>query len=507
MLPSSLSTRAQAIFVLAFVALLCILSFGESFRALASSSVIGRVADTHLPGKRNWESELSPFSGPPDNIDDRMEKYGEAAPADDAVPDEVKPVPGDAPEEDGDDKFGIPKLSLPIPLPIPIATPLSIIASIFGGHHSSSTPATGNPTPPGVPVPTDGSGGGMFGSVLSILAGAPTATTASGSPGGSSGPLGGLLSALSQAAPSPGITPLPAVTTGSGGGTGPLAGLHVLGGVASALGGVLSGPGGTDDGGGGLMGQLSANILNPLSSIAADPAAILANPTAAINNLQSQVSAVLDGMPSAMAAGLQLASNVGGDIADALNATTNVLEGAPDVAGGVADQVGSLLNAGPALATGLPAAAMAAVDKVGGILNGIPGVGGTVAGLLDSMKTDLSNAAANAAPQMSAMAAVVGSQVAGALPSGLQPLVAAAVASQQTAVPGSPTQAGQLGSLLSSLSSSIATAVPTPTDSAAVDSIADSALSGLSSLISHISQLSLTAAITPASVPASTTCE
>lgn len=503
MQPLTLSTRSRAIVVLTFITLLCILSLGESFKALALSSFIGHAEGSHQPEKRTWESELSPFSGPPDDIDDRMKKTS----VDDNLPEEVESLRDNISAENDYDKFGIPKLSLPIPLPIPIATPLSIIASIFGGHGSSSAPVPANPTASGVPAPVSGSGEGMFGSVLSILAGSPSATPAPGSDGGSSGPLGGLLSALSQAAPSPDITPPPTAPTGSGSGSGPLAGLSVLGGVASALGGVLDGSDGTDNDGVGLLGQLSSNILDPLSSIAADPAAILANPTAAINNLQSQISVVLDGMPSAMAAGLQLASNVGGNIADALNATTNVLEDAPDVAGGVADQVGSLLNAGPALATGLPAAAMSAVDQIGGILNGIPGIGSTVTGLLDGMKDDLANAASNAAPQMSAMAAVVGSQVAGILPTGLQPLVAAAVASQQTAAPGAPTQAGQLGPLLSSLSSSIATAAQSSTDSAAVDSIADSALSGLSSLINQISQLSLTAATTPASVAASTTCE
>ncbi|KAJ4393904.1 hypothetical protein N0V93_003121 [Gnomoniopsis smithogilvyi] len=497
----TLSTRSRAIAVFAAITLLCIVSFGESFKALASSSFVGRAGHPHQPAKRNWESELSPFSGPPNDIGDRVEK----AFVDDDLPKEVDSPQGNNAAEDGDDKFGIPNLPLPIPLPVPLATPLSIIASIFGGQGSSGTSIPVNPTAPGVPASIDGSGGGMFGSVLSILAGSPGAIPAPGSTEASNSPLGGLLSALSQAAPSPIITPPPTAPTGSGGGVGALAGVNVLGGVASALGGVLGGSDGTENGGDGLLGQLSSNILDPLSSIAADPAAILANPTAAINNLQSQVSAVLDGMPSAMAAGLQLASNVGGDIADALNATTNVLEDAPDVAGGVADQVGSLLNAGPALATGLPAAAMAAVDQVGSILNGIPGIGATVTGLLDGMKDDLSNAAANAAPQISAMAAVVGSQVAGALPTGLQPLVAAAVASQQTAAPAAPTQAGQLGPLLSMLSSSIATAAQASTNSAAVDSVANSALSGLSSLISQISQLSLTAATTPASVAASTT--
>ncbi|KAJ4422260.1 hypothetical protein N0V82_003121 [Gnomoniopsis sp. IMI 355080] len=445
MQPSTLSTRSRAIAVLAIITLLCILSLIESFKVLASASITGRAEDSHQLDKRNWESQLSPFSGPPDDIDDHMEEVsvGDNLPTEAKISQDNTPEDDDG-DDDGDDgKLGIPKLPLPIPLSIPISTPLSVIASILGGQGSLSAPIPGNPIVPGVPTPTDGSGGGVFGSVLSILAGSPSTPPTPGSAGGSSGPLGGLLSALSQAAPSPDITPSPTAPTGSVSGSGPLAGLNVLGGVASALGGVLGGSDATNNGGDGLLGQLSANILDPLSSIAADPAAILADPTAAINNLQSQVSAVLDGMPSAVAAGLQLASNVGGDVADALNATTNVLEDAPDVAGGVADQVGSLLNAGPALATGLPAAAMAAVDTVGSILSGIPGIGSTVSGLLDGMKDDLSNAAASAAPQVSAMAAVVGSQVAGVLPTGLQPLVAAAVASQQTAAPVSEALEGQ----------------------------------------------------------------
>lgn len=490
MQPPTPSTRSLAIAALAGVAVLCIVSLGESFKALTTVSLLaGRAIDDHQHGKRNWETELSPFSGPPDNINDRMDEQAQAENEDD----HKRPDKGEQDQTSitDDGKFGI-----------PIATPLSIVACWFGHHCSSSTAAPGGPTQTAAPAPTDTSGGGIFGTVLSILAGgSPTGTPAPGSPAATNNPLGGLLSALSQAAPSPDITAPPIATPGSGGG-GPGA-LSVLGGVASALDGVLGTSDGTNNGGGnGLLGQLSANILNPLGALTADPAAILANPTGVIGNLQSQVSAVLGGMPSAMAAGMQIASNVGGDLADALNATTDLLDSNPAVAGGVANQVGSLLNAGPALATGLPAAAMAAVDKVGGILNGIPGLGSAVTGLLAGMKSDLSNAASNADPQVSAMAAVVQSQIAGILPSGLQTLVAAAISSQQA---GAAPQAGQLSSLLSSLTSSMATAVPAPTDDPAADSVANSALSGLSTLMAKISQLSLTASSTPP--PSASTCE
>lgn len=483
---STPSTRSLAIVALAGVAVLCIVSLGESFKALTTASILaGRAIDDHQHGKRNWETELSPFSGPPDKSSDRMD---EQAPAENDNSDHDRPGQWEQDQTSITDKE---KFS------IPIATPLSIVACWFGHHCSSSTPVPGNPTQTAASAPTDTSGGGIFGTVLSILAGG--ATPAPGSPAATNDPLGGLLSALSQAAPSPDIT-APPIIGGGGGGPGALS---VLGGVASALGGVLGSDGASD---GGLLGQVSANILNPIGSLAADPAAILANPTGIISNLQSQVSAVLDNMPSAMAAGMQIASNVGGDLADALNATTDLLDSNPAVAGGVACQVGSLLNAGPAFATGIPAAAMAAVDKAGGIIKGIPGLGSVMAGLLAGITSDLSNAAANADPQVSAMAAVVESQVAGILPSGLQPLVASAISSQQAAPPGSPPQDCQLGALLSSLSSSMATAVPAPTDNPAADAVANSALAGLSTLMAKISQLSLTAASTPPPAPAST-CE
>lgn len=494
---SVLLSQPVAIAALTFFALLCLVSLGESLKVLASSSILhGRAHTTNATVKRSWESEQGPFSPPrPEELlDDGTEELNSDA---DNVP-------------DIDEKFGLPGLSLPNPL----ATAVSAVGCWFHGC-SSDIPGVvpGNPTQPPVPASTAASGGGLFPSVLSILAGSPGATPAPDSPGGSA-PLGGLLSALSQAAPSPNppgpaITAPPAAPTGS---SGFLPGLSVLDGVASALNGVLGSPDESDSGGIGLLGQLSANILDPIASIAADPASVLANPSAAMSNLQSQVSNVLNSMPSAVAAGVQLASNVGGDLADALNATTNMLDSAPDVAGGVAGQVGSLLNAAPNLATGIPSAALDAVNQVGAILNGVPGVGDEVAGILGGLKNDLSNAVASAAPEVSALAGVVQSQVVGVLPSALQPLVSGALSSLATApatenlppVPGqAPTSSPKLASLLSSLSSSIASADPAAavTGSAAMNSIASSALSGLSSLMSQISQLSLTVATASPSAP------
>lgn len=533
MQPSAVSSRPLAIAALICVAILCLVSLGESFKVLTVSSFVRR--ETAPVVKRNWESELGPFSpGAPgdhgegnegavvDSLDDHS--LSESDPA--------NPMPT------GDSKK----------LPIPLANPIPVVASILGA------PIT---APPG--SPTQPPGGGIFGSVVSILAGDNSAAPAPGSPGENGGPLGGVLSALSQAAPSqiqptPFITAPPAAPTSGSGGL--LGGLGVLNGVASALHGVLGSPDESSSGGGnGLLGQLSANVLNPIASIAGDTASILADPAAAVNNLQSQVSAVLDSLPSAVAAGVQLAGNVGGDLADALNATGDLLDAAPDVAVGVADQVGTLLNAAPNLATGIPAAALSAVNQVESIMGTASNVGGDVMGVLGGLKNDLSNAVANAVPEVSSLAAVVGSQVVGVLPSGLQPLVSGALSSIQNdvgglmcqvsdivsgtalvfGVPCNPTSAAagapplvsasltiveslpvgptqslsaapQLASMLSSLSSSILGAAPTaaPTGSLGAHSVANSALSGLSSLISQISQLSLTVATSTLSAPAFT---
>lgn len=501
---SVLLSRPVAIAGLTVFAIVCLVSLGESLKVLASSSVLlGRAHTTGATVKRSWESEQGPFSPPrPEDLDGGVSQ--------------LNSTEENGPDIDGE--FGLPGLSLPNPL----ATAVSIVGCLFHGCSSSIPGAVaGNPTQPpsAVSVGASQGGGGLFPSVLSILAGSPDATPAPGSPGGSA-PLGGLLSALSQAAPSssppaPGITAPPAGPAGSGD---LFPALGILDGVASALNGVLGSPDESDSGGSGLLGQLSANILDPIASIAADPVSILANPSAAISNLQSQVSNVLNSMPSAVAAGVQLASNVGGDLADALNATTDLLDSVPDVAGGVAGQVGSLLNAAPTLATGIPSAALDAVNQVGAILNGVAGIGDEVVGILGGLKNDLSNAVASAIPEVSALAGVVQSQVVGVLPSALQPLVSGALSSLATApaagnlLPGSgqaPTASPHLASLLSSLSSSIISASPAAavTDTAAVNSIASSALSGLSSLISQISQLSLTAVTTPPPSLASATGE
>lgn len=512
---SALLTRPLAIVALIFLAVLSLISLGESLKVLSSSSILVRHdGGTDTTVKRSWDSEQGPFSpARPDHIDKDIHEMepGQVeddmpegrVPAHDYLPDEVDSahdgISGD------DENLGLPGLSLPNP----IATGISIVGCWLHGC-SSETPAPGVLTqPPGSPAaPTDATGGGMFPSVLSILAGAPGATPAPGSPG-ENGPLGGLLSALSQAAPSP-IPPTPGITAPPGapiGTGGLLPNVGILGGVVSALDGVLGSLDESNNGGRGLMGQLSADLLDPIASIAANPASILANPSAAIGDLQSQVSAVLGSMPSAIAAGVQLASSVGGDLAEVLNATTDLLDSVPAVAGGVAGQVGSLLNAAPNLATGIPIAALDAVNQVGAVLDGVPDLGDGFNAILGGLKNDLSNAVADAVPQVSALAGVVNSQVVGVLPAALQPLVSEALSSLATAT-ASPAQVSpDLASMLSSLSSSITSASPVgaATDTAAVNSIASSALAGLSSLISKFSQLSLTAAATPVPAAASAT--
>lgn len=510
---SALLVRPLAIVALIFLAVLSLISLGESLKILSSASILVRHEDGNdNTVKRSWESEQGPFSpARPDHVDSDIHKLVPGQ-GEDAISEEREPthdhVSDDADSaQDGisgdDENLGIPGLSPPIP----IATGISVVGCWLHGCVSQTT-VPGTPTqPPGSPAaPTHAPGGGIFPSVLSILAGVPGATLAPGSPG-DNGPLGELLSALSQAAPSPnpptpGITAPPGSPTGSGG---LLPNVGILGGIASALDGFLGSSDEGKNGGAGLMGQLSVNLLSPIASIAVNPASILANPSAAIGNLQSQVSAVLGSMPSAVAAGVQLASNVGGDLAEALNATTDLLDNVPAVAGGVADQIGSLLNAAPNLATGIPSAALDAVNEVGAILSGIPGLDDEANGILGGLEDDLSNAVANAVPQVSALAGIVNSQVVGVLPAALQPLVSGALSSLATAT-GSPTQASpDLASMLSSLSSSITSVSPAgaATDIAAVDSVASSALAGLSSLISKISQLSLTAAATPAPATAS----
>ncbi|ROV94309.1 hypothetical protein VMCG_08609 [Cytospora schulzeri] len=540
MLPSTRFSQPLAIALLTCFSLLCLVSLGESLKVLSSSSLSERGRHVNPIIKRTWDSEQGPFSPPrPEDVREDEDDFVDSN------------LPGNVTlhDDDNHDKIGIPVLP-----DVPLPAVDSIVASIFGGV-SSAVPVPGNPTQPIIPA---SAGGGLFGSVISILAGAPSAVPIPGGPvpvptvssGGVDSPLGGVLSALS-AVGVPSITAPPVAPTGSGGLIG---GLDVLGGVASALDGVLGSPDSTNSNGGGLLGQLSADVLGPIASIAADPASILADPAAAISNLQSQVSSVLDNLPSAVAAGVQIANNVGGQIADALNATTDVLDSIPAVAGGVADQLGSLLNAAPNLATGIPAAALSAVNQVESILTAVPGLDGDVTGLLGGLQGQLSLAVVSALPEVTSLAGVVGSQVVGILPSTLQPLVAEALSTLQndatslgcqvsdvvsgTAIilnvpcdqassaissPGSgptvtapvpvsasvtvgdtlplvsiqpPSTSPQLASMLSSLGSSLLSAslASASAEASGTNPVAISALSGLSSLISQISDMSVTAA-------------
>lgn len=530
-------------------ALVCAISLSDSHTITGPSVSPSKVSNgINTPFKRGWESDQGPFSlGPPDRLDDATDTVNIH---------QDEPGHGRDEVSGSDEKIGIPN-------------PISILASIIGGARNGASGMTlpGNPTQPGVPTSTAGSGGGLLGSVVSILVGGPSVTPLPNNPspgnsGGNDAPLGGLLSVLSQVVPvseslpTPAITAPPTIATDT---SGLLAQLGVLNGVASALNGVLGSSDGGNGGGSGLLGQLSANIIGPIASIAADPVSLLANPTAAINDLQNQVSAILDSVPSAVAVGVQLASNVGGDLADALNATNDVLNNVPDVAGGVADQVGSLLNAVPDLATGLPAAALSAVSQVESVLTAVPDLDGTVTGLLSELKNNISSVAANAIPEVSSLAGAIGSQVVGILPSALQPLVSGVLSTLQNSASGllcqvsetvggtavifgvpcgqasstatlgigsaltapatvsasatlteslslitTPTSSAlpQLASVLSSLSSSILSSPVTipPPGASTIAPIANSALSGLSSLISQISGLSLTATNTPSSL-------
>lgn len=521
MLPSALFSRPLAMAGLTYVAFLCLVSLGESLWVFSPPAPAGQPGRVESVVKRTWESEQGPFS-----TGTKEESVQEGAAAE-----------ADASTGDGPERLGVPGLGNPLP-------PLdSIAASVLGGS-AGTGPVPGLPIPP---IPS----GGLFSSVISILAGAPTSGPTS--PGGNSGPLGGLLSALSQVTPASAgtITGLPVIPTVS---AGLLPAFDVLGGVAEALDNILGSSGDNDGVGGGLLGQLSANVVAPVASIAADPASILAHPSAALDNLQSQVSSVLDSLPSAVAAGVQLASNVGGQIADALDATAEVLDSVPDAAADVAEQVGSLLDAAPNLATGLPAAALSAVDKVESVLAADPDLVGDFAGILGGLRKELSSAMVNAVPEVTSLAAAVGGHVVDVLPPVLQGPVQGVLSSLQndvsgllcqvsdvvngtaiifnvpcgsvdpaTSGPGARTSAtapasasasitvGEtaplaltpassisrppLASILSSLGSSLTSAETSATSG--VDPAASSALSGLSSLFSHISGLSLTAAPTP----------
>lgn len=541
MLASALFSRHLAIAGLPYLVLLCIISLGESLEFLPSAGLTRQFGQVEPIIKRTWESEQGPFSnGPPDDY----VEGNEAA--------EAHTLTNDSPE-----RIGVPGLGKPLP---PIT---SIVASVLGASADAGL-VPGLPTPPVIPEPVIpvpiGASGGLFSSVISILAGAPSAVPTS--PGGNDEPLGGLLSVLSQVSPVPvslSITGVPVVPTQSGG---LLPAFNVLGGVAAALDDVLGSSKDSDSQGSGLLGQLSANIIDPIASIAADPTSIIAHPTAALIDLQSQVSSLLDGLPSAVAAGVQLASNVGGQIAGALDATTEVLDSVPAVANGVAEQVGSLLNAAPNLATGLPAAALSVVNQVESVLAPIPDLGSDVAGILRGMREELSSATANALPEVTSLAAIVGSQVVSNLPPVLQGPVQGVVSDLQNDISGllcqvsdvvsgtaiifnvpcgsansvtSPTGAqasatvpatvsasvtvGEtlplvptqpfptsplpLASVLSSLGSSLMTAETAV--ASGVDPLASSALSDLSSLFSQISALSLTAALTSSTQPTPST--
>ncbi|KAK7706488.1 hypothetical protein SLS63_013952 [Diaporthe eres] len=521
--PSALFSRPLALAGFVYATVLCIISLGSSLKVFSSPTLAGQSGLVGPVVKRTWDSEQGPFSGGPPQDSVIVEEEGQPAKVDTST-------------SDGPERLGIPGLGNPLP-------PLnSIVTSVLGGS-TVTVPVPGLPTPPVA-------SGDLFNSVVSILAAAPTAAPTS--PGGNGGPLGGLLSALSQ------VTPVSVVPTAS---AGLLPAFDVLGGVAAALDNVLGSSEDNDSLDGGLLGQLSANVVAPVASIAADPASILAHPSAALDNLQSRVSSVLDSLPSAMAAGIQFTNNVGGQIADALDATTEVLDSVPDVAAGVADQVGSLLNAAPNLATGLPAAALSAVNQVESVLATDPDVVGDLTGILGGLKNELSSAIVNAVPEVTSLAAAVGAHVVDVLPPVLQGPVQGALSSLQNDVSGllcqvsdvvsgtaiifnvpcgsvrsvtsdpgdpgaktlattpaaasasitvgetlplAPTPASSLSrqplaSILSSLGSVLTTAETT--GASVVDPAANSALSGLSSLFSHISELSLTAADTPSTPP------
>lgn len=520
--PSALFSRLLALTGLHCLIFLCIISLGSSLEVFSSPTLAGQPGRVEPIIKRTWESEQGPFSDTP--------------PEDSVTEDEGELAKVDTPASDSPERLGIPGLGNPLP-------PLnSIVASVLSGS-GVTVPIPGLPTPPVTSVD-------LFSSVISILSGAPTAVATSH--GGNGGALGGLLSALSQ------VTPVSVVPTAS---PGLLPALDVLGGVAAALDNVLGSSEDNDSLGGGLLGQLSANVVGPIASIAADQASILANPSAALDNLQDQVSSVLNSMPSAVAVGIQLTSNVGGELADALNLTKDFPVNNLDVVDGVADRFGSLLNAGCDIATRLPAVALSAVNQVESVLTADPQVVGDLTGVLGGLKNELSLAIANAVPEVTSLAAAVGAPVIDVLPPVLQGPVQEVLTSLQSDVsgllcqvsdvvsgtaiifnvpcgsvssvvsdagdPGTKTSAtappaasatitvGEprplvptttssisrppLASVLSSLGSSLANAETT--SASVIDPAASSALFGLSSLFSQISGLSLTATATATDTP------
>ncbi|KAG8167016.1 hypothetical protein KVR01_002705 [Diaporthe batatas] len=522
LLPSAHLSRRLAIAGLLLLALLCLAYPREDVHS-RDSRVYSSPALAHQPGevglvvKRTWESEQGPFPAGP----------REGGAEDERIVTETAVSAGLSTE-----RLGIPGLGNPLP-------PLG--ASVVGGS-AAAAPLPGLPTPPIASAD-------LFSSVISILAGAPTVAPAS--PGEAGGALEGLLSVLSQVSPLPaGTTVPPVVPTGSGG---LIPAVDVLGGVAVALDHVLGSSSGGGSLDGGVLDQLSADIVAPFASIAADPASVLANPSAALDDLQGRVSSFLGCLPSAVAVGVQLASNVGGQIADALNATTEVLDSVPDVAAGVADKIGFLLNAAPNLATGLPAAALSAVNQLGSVLDADPDLVGDPNGTLSGLKKELSSALVDARSGVTSLAAAAGAHVVGVLPPVLQgpvqdvlsrlqndvggplcqvsdvvggtaiifnvpcgsddpltsglgamttataPATASASITVEVASPSSPTSAPSsrppLTSILSSLVSSLTSAGMTDADG--VDPAVVPALSGLSSLFNQISALSLTATTTP----------
>lgn len=513
LLPSAQLSRPLAVAGLLLLAFLCLVYS----RAHSSPALATQPGDVAFIIKRTRASEQGLFStGPPD----------ESAEDEEIVTQTVTSA------GHGTERLTVPGLGDPLP-------PLG--ASVVGGS-AAAAPLPGLPTPPTASAD-------LFSSVISILAGAPTVPPAS--PGETSGALQGLLSVLSQVGPlSAATTALAVIPTGS---AGLVPAVDALGGVAEALDHVLGSSSDGDGLVGGLLGQLSADLVAPFASIAADTASIRASPSAALGDLQGHISSFMGDLPSVVAVGVQLANNVGGQIADTLNATTEVLDSVPDVAAGMADQVGFLLNAAPNLATGLPAVVLSAVNQMGSVLDTDLDLVGDPTGTLSGLRKELSSAMVEARPGVTSLAAAVGAHVVDALPPVLRGPVQGVLSSLQDDVGGSLCQASDivggtaiifnvpcgsvdpltsdlgalttatapaaasasitvgatspfsltsatssrppLTSILSSLVSSLTSVGITDANGGDPDVVP--ALSGLSSLFSQISALSLTATTTP----------
>lgn len=512
LLPSAQLSRPLAVAGLLLLAFLCLVYS----RAHSSPALATQPGDVAFIIKRTRASEQGPFSTGPDESTEDEEIVTQTV----------------TPAGDGTERLTVPGSGDPQP-------PLG--ASVVGGS-AAAAPLPGLPTPPTASAD-------IFSSVISILAGAPTVPPAS--PGETSGALQGLLSVLSQVGPlSAATTALAVIPTGS---AGLVPAVDALGGVAEALDHVLGSSSDGDGLVGGLLGQLSADLVAPFASIAADTASIRASPSAALGDLQGHFSSFMGDLPSAVAVGVQLANNVGGQIADTLNATTEVLDSVPGVAAGMADQVGFLLNAAPNLATGLPAVVLSAVNQMGSVLDTDLDLVGDPTGTLSGLRKELSSAMVEARPGVTSLAAAVGAHVIDALPPVLRGPVQGVLSSLQDDVGGSLCQVSDivggtaiifnvpcgsvdpltsdlgalttatapaaasasitagatssfsltsatrsrppLTSILSSLVSSL-TSVGI-TDANGGDPAVVPALSGLSSLFSQISALSLTATTTP----------